>query len=348
MNTDAREDVLRLLRQLNDRLWIPYQAALEFHRNRFNVIHDQEQILKKLREAISDSALKLRETVNNVRDHPIINRESLASVIETSFKHINSYLDTICEEPILSIRTAMDADPVLDAVTELFAGKVGIAYTRDQMSKVETEGRQRLKDERPPGYADAKKDGNRALGDYILWRQILDEAIKRKLPALLVTNDQKDDWYLRLHGITIGPQPELVAEMLGEAGVPFHTQTLARFISNASSSMRPVKQTTVAEVTRLDEANRVAQRTEIESSQRQLRLSSNMADTSTFRELEILHQRLLLQETDLRAMIAVADRTADSDDPRSYMRTLEANLAHTLERVTEVERELHARQQARS
>ena len=42
-----------------------------------------------------------------------------------------------------------------------------------------------------------KKEGSQALGDYVLWRQLLDEAAKRKLPVLLVTNDQKEDWYRR-------------------------------------------------------------------------------------------------------------------------------------------------------
>jgi len=45
MNSDAREDVLALLRRVSKLLWIPHQVGLEFHRNRFTVIHDQEQII---------------------------------------------------------------------------------------------------------------------------------------------------------------------------------------------------------------------------------------------------------------------------------------------------------------
>lgn len=369
MNTDAREDVLGLLRRLGDRLWIPHQVAQEFHRNRLNVIHDQEQILKKIRETISDSVHKLTESVNNVRDHPIINRESLASVITESFDHINSYLDTLCREPILSIKTAMDADPVLDTVTTLLTGKVGPPYTRNEMPKIEADGRQRIKDERPPGYADAKKDGNRALGDYILWRQVLDEANKRKLPTLMVTNDQKEDWYLRLHGITIGPQPQLIDEMLEEAGVPFHAQTLARFISTASATLQSaVKETTVTEVSRLNEADRTAaQLRDAEALLRKLQRSVEAVELRSFRgkdltiegptaesdslsnrarELEILHNHLLRQEGELRAMLEAMDPTtqpdADVDDPRSYIRTLEAQLAQTLARIAEVKRERQA------
>src|SRR6266702_332987 len=167
-------------------------------------------------------------------------------------------LEGLGQEPILSIKTAMDSDPVLDAVTTLLADKTGPAYPPEEMARVEADGMQRIKDKRPPGYADAKKEGSQALGDYVLWRQLLDEAATRKLPVLLVTNDQKEDWYRKLHGITIGPRIELISEMLDEAGVPFHAQTLERFLGSAAPILRSVKETTVTEVRRIAEADRTA------------------------------------------------------------------------------------------
>ena len=258
MNADAREDVLGLFRQLGDRLWVPHQAALEFHQNRFAVIHDQEQVLRKLQKDVADTEGQLKRIVGDVRNHPVIDRKALEGVIRESFDEIGSYLEELGQEPILSIKTAMDADPVLDAVTTLLADKVGPAYPPDEMTKVEAEGMKRVKDQRPPGYADAKKEGSQAAGDYVLWRQLLDEAATRKLPVLLVTNDQKEDWYRKLHGITIGPRTELIAEMLDEAGMPFHAQTLERFLGSATPILRSVKETTVTEVRRIAEADRTA------------------------------------------------------------------------------------------
>jgi hypothetical protein len=153
MNADAREDVLGLFRQLGDRLWVPHQAALEFHRNRFGVIHDQEQVLKKLQQDVADSESQLARIVSNVRNHPIVDRKALESVIRESFGTVRGYLDGLGQEPILSIKTAMDSDPVLDAVTELLADRVGLPYPPDEIVKVEAEGMQRVKDKRPPGYA---------------------------------------------------------------------------------------------------------------------------------------------------------------------------------------------------
>ena len=160
----------------------------------------------------------------------------------------------------------------------------GPAYPPDEMTKVEAEGMQRVKDQRPPGYADAKKEGSQAAGDYVLWRQLLDEAATRKLPVLLVTNDQKEDWYRKLHGITIGPRIELISEMLDEAGVPFHAQTLERFLGSAAPILRSVKETTVTEVRRIAEADRTARADEnaVSRNPAALRLDGFEADTADF------------------------------------------------------------------
>jgi PIN like domain len=335
MNTDAREDVLGLLRQLSDRLWVPHQAALEFHRNRFAVIHDQEQVFKKLQKDVTDAGEKIMGIVSNVRNHPIIDRKALEGVIRESLGVMRSYLEGLGQEPILSIQTAVDADPVLDAVTTLLADKVGSAYTPDEMTKVEAEGMQRVKDQRPPGYADAKKDGAQALGDYVLWRQLLDEAVKRKLPVLLVTNDQKEDWYRRLHGITIGPRTELISEMLEEAGVPFHAQTLERFLGSAAPILRSVKETTVTEVRRIAEADRTAQgdakaasRNAADPPTGGVNLAAFTQDQQERLRLENRQRELARRAHELQAMLDKETEAAspDKDDPRSYRRTLLARL----------------------
>lgn len=350
MNTDAREDVLGLLRQVGDRLWVPHQAALEFHRNRFAVIHDQEQVFKKLQKDVSDAGDKIMGIVSNVRNHPIIDRKALEGVIRESFGEIRSYLEGLGQEPILSIQTAMDADPVLDAVTMLLAEKVGPAYTPDEMTKVEAEGMQRVKDQRPPGYADAKKEGSQALGDYVLWRQLLDEAVKRKLPVLLVTNDQKEDWYRRLHGITIGPRIELISEMLEEAGVPFHAQTLERFLGSATPILQSaVRETTVTDVRRLAEADRTAWADE-NAGKRSAAAPLGGFDTNAAsidreqrRSLEDRRRRLERRAQELEAMVEAekASASPDADDPRSYLRTLLSRLAEVREDQIQLEQVLN-------
>jgi hypothetical protein len=356
MNAEARLDLLSLLRRLDSRLWVPHQVALEFHRNRFNVIHDQEEIIDKTRKALSDSAGKLRETVNQLRDHPVIDRRVLGETIDSAFAKINDYLDEVCKEPVLSIEAARKSDPVLEAVTNLLTGRVGKCYEPDRMGKVIADAKKRIQEKRPPGYADAKKDEDKKVGDYILWRQLMDEASQRKIPALLITNDQKEDWYRRLHGVTIGPRPELIEEMSQEAGVSFHAQTLARFIQTASPILKSqVKDGTVSEVNRLENERRAAstQRAILDDDRRAQLLQDSSLASRVSLESEAVHLEIIRDdalraiarsEAALRAAYQTAEAASsnETEDPRSYVRALEVQLENAQTSLRDIEARLQS------
>lgn len=351
MNSDARQDLLSLLHRLGAHLWVPHQAALEFHRNRLNVILDQEKIISRIRTAAADARRKLMAEADGLRYHPVIDRQKLAEAVTSGFALIDDYLVGIEKEPLLSLRTAASADPILDAITELLDGKVGPEYEPDQLKRVIAAGRTRIEAKQPPGYADAKKGDDRAVGDYILWRQLLDEAAQRKRPVLLITNDQKEDWYRRLHGLTIGPRVELVEEMRAEADVPFTAETLARFVDTAPARLKStVKDNTVSEVKRLDEERRASAQEETGSPPepgQSRRPPPPRGTTQPARDPERKHlvdfgseiERLERRraEADQRVQVAtdalaearaesgLAD-TGETSDPRSYLRALEYEL----------------------
>ena len=53
--TQAREDLLSVLDAISDRLWIPYQVALEFQQNRPAVIADQVARFRDVRGVIDQA-----------------------------------------------------------------------------------------------------------------------------------------------------------------------------------------------------------------------------------------------------------------------------------------------------
>ena len=85
--------------------------------------------------------------------------------------------------------------------------------------------------QRPPGYRDSGKAD--ATGDYLIFRQLMNEAKECKLPVVFITDDEKTDWYRREHDIPLGPRYELREEMIAEAGVPFVIMTTERFLLHA-------------------------------------------------------------------------------------------------------------------
>jgi hypothetical protein len=48
-----------------------------------------------------------------------------------------------------------------------------------------------------------------------------------------VTDDRKEAWWWKVHGKTIGPRQELVAEMHYRAGVCFYMYPVIRFLEHA-------------------------------------------------------------------------------------------------------------------
>jgi hypothetical protein len=245
---ETREELIGILAAISDRLWVPYQAALEYHRNRIKVIEQQASAYDKLRELLSDTRNKLENDLRSVASagrHPFISADRLLEKITTVFIEIEEELEGLGQEhPDL-----VDNDPIKNAIAALLEGKVGAPYSLERSSTIHKEGKTRYENEVPPGYRDASKGGIKQYGDLVLWFQIIDHAKESKGPVILVTDDRKDDWWLRFKGRTTGPRPELVNEMVSKADVLFYMYSTDPFMERARDYLeRQVKQQAIDEV----------------------------------------------------------------------------------------------------
>jgi len=111
---------------------------------------------------------------------------------------------------------------VLAQLEALLAGKAGVAPPQADWEATVKEGNERVARQQPPGYMDADKADSGlpegAAGDYLVWHQTMEEAEKRKLDVLLVTGDEKEDWWWRHRSEFLGPRIELVAEFNARCG----------------------------------------------------------------------------------------------------------------------------------
>lgn len=74
----TQEKMLAIFRGLGERLFVPYQAALEFQRNRLVVIDDQMKAYDDLDRELD----KLSTTVfQRLRRHPRLDREELCDQV---------------------------------------------------------------------------------------------------------------------------------------------------------------------------------------------------------------------------------------------------------------------------
>lgn len=69
----TRKEFIRILKTIEDRLWLPHQAAQEYFENRLQVIAQQEKAYDETTKAIEE----LQNDLKNTRQHPFISEKSL-------------------------------------------------------------------------------------------------------------------------------------------------------------------------------------------------------------------------------------------------------------------------------
>jgi len=225
----TRTELLKLLRDLRDRIWLPNQAGLEFHRNRLGLILDEAAKY----EAMLKSFTRLLEELDETRGHPFVSvklRKALGLVhkqLEKEVKLSKEQFEKLLHE-----------DPVLDEVVKLFSGRVGDGMSNEEVAAIRKEGEDRYKRRIPPGFMDEKKPEETKYGDLILWKQILKKTEAEKRPVILVSDDRKEDWWWQVRGRTIGPHPALREEFFAACGKPFHMYSSDQFMQHAGGFLQ--------------------------------------------------------------------------------------------------------------
>jgi predicted nucleic acid-binding protein len=333
---ETRDDFFKILEKIKDRVWIPHQSASEFFENRLNVISQQE----KSYEEASNSLKAIENEFENSRQHPFISQKLL--------KKFSNLSKEICEQLKESKdfhNKRINQDDVLEKIEILFNEKVGNEYQKNQLEEIYKEGEVRFLDKVPPGYKDSgKKDDSskdtRKYGDLVVWKQILDKSKELKQGIILITDDRKEDWWIRFKGKTLSPRPELKKEFQTETKQSFHMYQSDRFLEFATKYLNEeINENAIQEIRdlrKLDERKRL----------QDLRRKKDYFKYKERRE-ELLKQRILLEEElkfieDKRGFIesALEEQYSllNNDDPSAFddskMKRLKRDL-HIINRKTE-------------
>ena len=248
----TRNEFINILEKISDRIWIPYQVALEYHKNRLNVINHQILAYEKIKQSLNDNKNRIKKDLDAYSLHPYIEVKGIIEKIDDKFIEINKELNMEKQKhPNL-----FEDDGVRQIITTLFEGKVGSSCPQDVLKKIYAKGKERFENKIPPGYKDNEKDGLEKYGDLILWYQIIDQAKSIKKPIILITDEKKDDWWLKFNGEIISPHPELINEMFTKAGVNFYMYKTAKFMEYAKEHFEsPIDQDSIDEVRDIEKSD---------------------------------------------------------------------------------------------
>lgn len=227
---EARDRLFLALERHKDKLWCAHQAALEYQRNRLDVIRTQVAIYAKLRGLVANAEKSLTTDVRS--EHPVMKREQWEERVSAALGGLTSWLSAVEATHPRTIDELGRNDPIRDRWDELLEGRVGSRLPIDDKWKAAADARYLNKT--PPGFEDQKrKREGREYGDLIIWFELLDHIRDRPAdtPVIFVSDDQKEDWWRIEDGQRLGPRPELFDELADRGGRPFWMYTVARFVS---------------------------------------------------------------------------------------------------------------------
>jgi hypothetical protein len=209
------QDLIKTLRSLGDRLVVPHQALREFWRRRQRA-HDSPGIATRAAtEALDKSARSIRDALATWARATGVNDDEVSGLIAP----VNQCLATLAGGLHKASQDASaegDGDPILQQLEEILTGRVTTPLTPEEWAECIAEANRRIEANEPPGYMDAdKQDGDLpegGAGDYLFWYEATHYAKELAQDLLIVTRDQKEDWWWRQKADFIGPRPELTLE----------------------------------------------------------------------------------------------------------------------------------------
>ncbi|MFB9309762.1 hypothetical protein BJY17_000782 [Agromyces hippuratus] len=211
----TRKTFVDALQAIAERLWMPHQVGLEFHRNRATTraraTAEHTQVAANLTTAIEKARTQMVQLTE--RDQQLKTQQAFDR-LDGAAKTLKKALDASKER--LNAERKDGSDPVLDVVEHLYtSARIGEPFGPKELSRHRRRGAERFASEQPPGFADLKdKTGDRVFGDYFLWEQTLLHARAAASDVILVSDDQKSDWI----DVDGSPLPALRSEFYERTG----------------------------------------------------------------------------------------------------------------------------------
>lgn len=270
-NDDARNEFIKAIKFYKERLWIPYQVGLEFHRRRNEIMRKNAKAYSVLAEKLSKELIGVVSSLEGeYARHPYISIKDIKKKVERCAESIAKSLDK--QEKVHPDYSK--EDKVLTAITDLFDGHVGDDFVEKDLDALYKEGEKRYVNKIPPGYCDEKnkkEKGKRSLyGDLIVWKQTILHCKKQAKNVIFITDDHKPDWWDKVEG-KHSPRKELIKEFTDNTEQSILIYDSGRFLEYAKRNKElKVSQKTINEIEKVksvdnwwltDEYNRLFQTT---------------------------------------------------------------------------------------
>ncbi|TCO59223.1 hypothetical protein EV192_10464 [Actinocrispum wychmicini] len=237
----ARADFLSVLHALQPNLWIPERVIDEFWNSREGVLRNPRRTAETLKQLDSQRSNALTQ-INQWAKLASLSSDDTATMVKTLRTAFDSIRDTIEEhedDQVSSFAQDTNSDSLLGELEPILDGRVGPRLNEDEYQRLIDEGKRRLEAEIAPGFCDVKAKGlDGAVGDYLVWEQLLQQASIVRRDVLIVTAENKPDWWRMERGELRGPHPHLINELRERAGVQLFMLQPNRLLDYAKAALQ--------------------------------------------------------------------------------------------------------------
>jgi len=259
---ESRSKALAVFETIAHRLWLPFQAAVEYERNRFRRIVESKDIVRNAIEPLESSlnafvaAVDKVQLANRGKADAVTRMDDVVAggrfVIDAAKQALESHIDPRSE------------DPIRDIINRLFDGRIGTMPEQATLNEWFEEAKKRFDERSAPGWMDQDTKGknpryrakglvlDKRYGDFVIWKEMIDFAKSRSdvTHMVLISADVKQDW-LQLHNQVVGgPHPALCTEIMEQGGLDgFWKYDFDSFLAQAAVQLgAEVSHTTIQDV----------------------------------------------------------------------------------------------------
>lgn len=202
---ETRNLLLETLKGLENKSWLPHRVAYEFRRNRRSVIAEANFNLSELQktfdENFQDFISNVEKNLNNIRNFPA---DAIYKIVN-SYQEANTENKKSIEAIVQDFPKFNEHDEILENIKRIYVSNVGLPYSSEDLEEIIKEGKKRIANNIPPALTDSSKGTEEdQLGDFIIWKQIIDYSRKNKKNIIFVTSEKKSDWWIKEKGRRLG------------------------------------------------------------------------------------------------------------------------------------------------
>lgn len=243
----ARQELIDAIASVADRTFVPHQVAIEYNRNRVEVVANRRSELDEVGSKNDEIRLSVSKLTNLLRRRRIVGDAEFEK-LEKAAQEFLAVMDATSQEALDKYDLEPDSlvgvvDEWTRRLDEVLSGRVAAAPSAAILEGDTAEAERRKAKQLAPGF----KDG--AMGDYLWWAETLrwPEIVDKHL--FIVSDDAaKGDWRFEQRSISAGAHQILIDDALNAGARTLTLLTTVDFLKVIEGrGQAVVSESTIAE-----------------------------------------------------------------------------------------------------